>query len=219
MAAERHSASALAGIDLPPINVQSMAKRTETDPIALFAEWMAKAEASEPNEPTAMALATATAEGIPSVRIVLMRGYDERGFVFYTNTQSRKGDEIGANANAALCLHWKSLGRQVRIEGPITPVEAHEADAYFASRARGSQIGAWASEQSRPMATRLALEKRVAKFAGKFGLGKVPRPEHWSGYRVTPRHIEFWREARFRLHERIVYHRGEDGWTSQRLFP
>lgn len=196
-----------------------MAKRTKTDPIALFAEWMAKAEASEPNEPSAMALATATAEGLPSVRIVLMRGYDERGFVFYTNTQSRKGDEIGANPNAALCLHWKSLGRQVRIEGPLVPVEAHEADAYFASRARGSQIGAWASEQSRPMATRLALEKRVAKFAGKFGIGKVPRPEHWSGYRLTPRHIEFWREARFRLHERIVYHRGEDGWTSQRLFP
>lgn len=196
-----------------------MVKRTDIDPIARFAEWMAEAESSEPAEPSAMALATASAGGVPSVRMVLLRGYDERGFVFYTNTQSRKGDEIGANPHAALCLYWKSLGRQVRIEGPIAPVEAHEADAYFSSRGRGSQIGAWASDQSRPMASRRALEKRVAKFAGSFGLSKIPRPEHWSGYRVTPLQIEFWREARFRLHERVVYHRGEDGWTSQRLYP
>jgi pyridoxamine 5'-phosphate oxidase len=200
-------------------NIQNMAKRIEIDPIAHFAEWMAEAEISEPAEPSAMALATANAEGVPSVRMILLRGFDERGFVFYTNTQSRKGDDIRANPHAALCFHWKSLGRQVRVEGPIAPVEPQEADAYFASRARGSQIGAWASDQSRPMPSRRALEKRVAKFAAKFGLGKVPRPEHWAGYRVTPLHIEFWREARFRLHERVVYHRGEDGWTSQRLYP
>ncbi|MHA1536549.1 MAG: pyridoxamine 5'-phosphate oxidase [Alphaproteobacteria bacterium] len=196
-----------------------MAKPKQSDPIALFAEWLAAAEASEPAVPSAMSLATANAEGVPSIRMVLLRGLDERGFVFYTNTQSRKGEEIRANPNAALCFHWKSLGRQVRIEGPLAPVEAHEADAYFADRARGSQIGAWASDQSRPLPSRRALEKQVAKFAARFGLAKVPRPEHWSGYRVTPVHIEFWREARFRLHERIVYHRGEDGWTSQRLFP
>lgn len=196
-----------------------MVKHSDNDPIALFAEWMAKAETAEPAEPSAMALATASAEGAPSVRMVLLRGYDERGFVFYTNTQSRKGDDIRANPHAALCIHWKSLGRQVRIEGPIALVEAAEADAYFAGRGRGSQIGAWASDQSRPMASRRALEKRVAKFVAKFGLAAVPRPEHWSGYRVTPLHIEFWREAKFRLHERIVYHRGEDGWTSQRLYP
>lgn len=196
-----------------------MVKHSDNDPIALFAEWMAEAETAEPAEPSAMALATASAEGAPSVRMVLLRGYDERGFVFYTNTQSRKGDDIRANPHAALCIHWKSLGRQVRIEGPIALVEAAEADAYFAGRGRGSQIGAWASDQSRPMASRRALEKRVAKFVAKFGLAAVPRPEHWSGYRVTPLHIEFWREAKFRLHERIVYHRGEDGWTSQRLYP
>lgn len=196
-----------------------MAKRTKNDPIALFAEWLAEAEASEPAEPSAMSLATADAQGVPSVRMVLLRGLDERGFVFYTNTQSPKGEDIRANPHAALCFHWKSLGRQVRVDGPIAPVEADEADAYFASRARGSQIGAWASDQSRVMPSRRALEKRIAKFAAKFGLSKVPRPEHWAGYRVTPRHIEFWREARFRLHERVVYHRGEDGWTSQRLYP
>lgn len=196
-----------------------MVRRSENDPIALFAEWMAEAETSEPVEPSAMALATANAEGVPSVRMILLRGYDERGFVFYTNTQSRKGDEIQANPHAALCFHWKSLGRQVRVEGPIALIETHESDAYFSSRDRGSQIGAWASDQSRPMASRRALEKRIAKFVAKFGLGKVPRPEHWAGYRVTPLLIEFWREARFRLHERVVYHRGEDGWTSQRLYP
>lgn len=197
----------------------SMVKRSDTDPIALFAKWMAEAETAEPAEPSAMALATANAEGVPSVRMVLLRGFDERGFVFYTNTESPKGDDIRANPHASLCFHWKSLGRQVRIDGPVALIEAHEADAYFASRARGSQIGAWASDQSRPMPSRRALEKRIAKFAAKFGLSKVPRPEHWAGYRVTPLHIEFWREARFRLHERVVYHRGEDGWTSQRLYP
>ena len=196
-----------------------MVKRSQNDPIALFAEWMAEAETAEPAEPSAAALATASAQGVPSVRMVLLRGFDERGFVFYTNTESRKADDIRANPQAALCVYWKSLGRQVRIEGPIALVEAAEADAYFAGRGRGSQIGAWASDQSRPMASRRALEKRVAKFAAKFGLAAVPRPQHWSGYRVTPLHIEFWREARFRLHERVVYHRGEDGWTSQRLYP
>lgn len=189
------------------------------DPIARFLKTYARAKKKDPGDYTRVALATADADGRPSVRMVLLRGVDERGFVFYTNTQSRKGDDIRANPQAALCIHWKSLGRQVRIEGPIALVEAAEADAYFAGRGRGSQIGAWASDQSRPMASRRALEKRVAKFAAKFGLAAVPRPEHWSGYRVSPLHIEFWREAKFRLHERIVYHRGEDGWTSQRLYP
>jgi len=196
-----------------------MAPKTEPDPIVRFREWLAEAEQTEPTDPTAMALATATADGVPSVRMVLMRGLDERGFVFYTNLESRKGLELDANPNAALVFHWKSLGRQVRIEGPVAPVEAAEADAYFASRARGSQIGAWASDQSRPMESRRGLEKSVAKFAAKFGVSRVPRPDHWSGYRVAPAHIEFWREGRFRLHERIAYHRTDDGWTTRRLYP
>jgi pyridoxamine 5'-phosphate oxidase len=189
------------------------------EPIARFAEWLAEAEAGEPNDPSAMALATTTAEGFPSVRMVLLRGFDDRGFVFYTNLQSRKGEELAGNPRAALCFHWKSLKRQVRVEGRVELVAPEEADAYFASRARASQIGAWASDQSQPMASRFDLEKRVAKFAAKFGTGAVPRPEHWSGFRVVPEVIEFWRDRRFRLHERIVYTRSGDGWTTQRLFP
>ena len=191
----------------------------EQDPFALFRDWWEEAQKSEPADPGAMALATATADGRPSVRMVLLRGIDERGFVFYTNLESRKGGELAANPHAAVVLHWKSLGRQIRIEGPVALVSDEEADAYFASRARGSQIGAWASAQSRPMESRHGLEKSVAKFAAKFGLGKVPRPEHWSGFRIAPEHIEFWREGRFRLHERIVYHRSEAGWDTERLFP
>jgi len=196
-----------------------MAGSRDQDPIALFGEWWDEAHKSEDAEPAAVALATATTEGRPSVRMVLLRGIDERGFVFYTNLESRKGEELAANPNAALVFHWKSLGRQVRVEGAAALVAPEEADAYFASRARGSQIGAWASAQSRPMASRRGLEKSVAKFAAKFGVGKVPRPEHWSGYRIVPDHIEFWSEGRFRLHERIVYHRTETGWDTERLFP
>lgn len=196
-----------------------MAAGSEQDPFELFREWWDEAHASEPAEPSAAALATATADGRPSVRMVLIRGVDKRGFVFYTNLESRKGGELAANPHAAIVLHWKSLGRQIRIEGPVALVSKEEADAYFASRARGSQIGAWASAQSRPMESRRGLEKSVAKVAAKFGLGKVPRPDYWSGYRITPEHIEFWREGRFRLHERIVYHRNGADWDTERLFP
>ena len=196
-----------------------MAGTDERDPFDLFQEWWAEAHDMEPSEPASVALATATADGAPSVRMVLLRGLDDRGFVFYTNLESRKGLELSENPQAALVFHWKSLRRQVRVEGGAVLVEPDEADAYFASRARGSQIGAWASAQSRPMATRHGLEKSVAKYAAKFGLGKVPRPEHWSGYRVTPQRIEFWREGKFRLHERIAYQRIEGVWKTERLFP
>ena len=195
-----------------------MPAKTE-DPIATFSAWLAEAEEAEPDDATAMTLATVAPSGAPSARMVLLKGVDAGGFVFYTNTESRKGGELDATGRAALVFHWKSLGRQVRVEGPAALVAPEEADEYFASRARGSQIGAWASAQSRPMDSRRGLEKSVAKFAARFGLGKVPRPAHWSGYRITPEHIEFWREGRFRLHERIVYHRNGVGWDTERLFP
>ena len=198
-----------------------MSELKETNPFALFAEWMSEAEASEPNDPNGMALATADAMGRPSVRMVLLKGFDADGFVFYTNLNSRKGMQLAANANAALLFHWKSLRRQIRIEGPVGPVTEAEADAYFASRARQSQIGAWASEQSRPCGGRFELEKRVATYAAKFNIGKVPRPPHWSGFRVRPRYIEFWRNGAFRLHDRHAFCRTEEGeaWTMERLFP
>lgn len=191
----------------------------ENDPIRRFKEWFQEAEKSELDLPNAVALATADAAGRPSVRMVLLKDVDDRGFVFYTNFESRKGRELAANSRAALLFHWKSLHRQVRIEGPASPVSDAEADAYFATRDRGAQIGAWASEQSRVMEGRLALEKRVASFGAKFGLGKVPRPPFWSGYRVVPESIEFWSEGTFRLHERDVYGRSGDGWKIDRLFP
>ncbi len=189
------------------------------DPFALFQTWMADAEAHEPNDPNAMALATATADGRPSVRMVLLKGADEGGFVFYTNLESRKGGELADNPFAALCFHWKSLKRQIRVEGRVVPVEAAEADAYFASRARASQIGAWASSQSRPLTGRFELEKRIGEFATRFGLGKVPRPSHWSGFRLVPDRIEFWHDRPFRLHDRFVYLRKDGGWTLEHLYP
>lgn len=196
-----------------------MAQPHPSDPYALFESWFREAEAKEPNDPNAMALATADASGAPSVRMVLLKGVDSRGFVFYTNLESRKGIQLRENPRAGLCLHWKSLRRQVRAEGAVEPVDAAEADAYFATRARSSQIGAWASSQSRPLAGRFELEGRIARFTAKFGLGAIPRPPHWSGFRVLPSRIEFWEERPFRLHDRLVYHRAEAGWTTERLYP
>ena len=190
-----------------------------TDPFALFDEWMGEAEASELNDPNAMTLATATADGVPSARMVLLKGIDDRGFVFYTNLDSRKGGELTANPRAALCFHWKSLRRQVRVTGAVESVRGDEADAYFKSRPRGSRIGAWASRQSQPLASRRELIAEVARHTARFGLGEIPRPPNWSGFRVVPDTIEFWRDRPFRLHDRLVYSRVEGGWRTKRLFP
>lgn len=191
----------------------------ESEPIRRFREWLAQAEAKEPSNPSACALATVDADGQPSVRMVLLRAVDERGFVFYTNLNSRKGRDLEAQPRAALCFHWKSLDKQVRVEGPVHLVDDGEADAYFATRSRMSQIGAWASDQSQPMAGRFDLEKRVAEYTARFAVGSVPRPPRWSGYRIAPTCIEFWSEGRFRLHDRVLYRHDEDGWRSERLYP
>jgi pyridoxamine 5'-phosphate oxidase len=191
------------------------------EPFRLFAAWLADATAQEPNDPGAMALATIDAAGLPNVRMVLLKGFDPLGAVFYTNTESPKGRELDANPQAALVFHWKSKSRQVRLRGPVERVSDVEADAYFASRSRLSQIGAWASKQSTPLESRLAFEKAVALYTAKFAIGHVPRPAHWSGYRIIPMTMEFWEDRPFRLHERVEFRRAERGapWNKTRLYP
>jgi pyridoxamine 5'-phosphate oxidase len=198
--------------------------RRMTDPFALFSAWFEEATASEPNDPNAMCLATATPGAAPSARMVLLKGLDGpgvpgRGFVFYTNLDSRKGGELAANPQVALLFHWKTLGRQVRVEGRAAPVPDAEADAYYATRARMSRIGAWASRQSRPLASRDELEAAVEAFDSRFPGEDIPRPSHWSGFRVTPARIEFWRDMPFRLHERTVFEADGEGWRSGHLYP
>jgi pyridoxamine 5'-phosphate oxidase len=192
---------------------------SEADPIALFKDWFAEAVAKEANDGNAMALATVDADGMPDVRMVLLKDVDAAGFVFYTNLESAKGQELAAQPKAALLFHWKSLRRQVRVRGVVTRTTDEEADAYFATRARPAQLGAWASDQSRTLPDRLALEKKIAEVGLRFGLGKVPRPPHWSGFRIVPQSIEFWRDRPFRLHERLVFEAADGGWTTRRLFP
>jgi pyridoxamine 5'-phosphate oxidase len=204
----------------PALHIVVMIRET-ADPLALFAEWYAEAEKSEPNDPSALALATVGPDGTPSNRMVLLKGYDAEGFVFYSNYESRKGRQLLAHPKAAMLFHWKSLRRQIRLEGPVSQTTAEEADAYFATRARGSQIGAWASDQSRPLESRFALEKRVAEFGAKHLIGTVPRPPHWSGFRLQPTLIEFWQDQAFRLHDRLEYRRGsaDAPWTTRTLYP
>ena len=194
---------------------------TRSEPFQLFADWLEEARASEPNDPTAMSVATADADGLPNVRMTLLKEFDERGFVFYTNFESQKGTEILASRKAALGFHWKSLRRQVRLRGPVEVVSDEEADAYYKSRPRDSRIGAWASQQSRPLESRFALEKAVARYAAKYAIGEIPRPPYWSGFRIKPVYVEFWKDGAFRLHDRVVFRRDSeaDAWSKTRLYP
>jgi pyridoxamine 5'-phosphate oxidase len=211
--------------DSPPIEHPSWLTTgdfTEADePLRLFASWFEEAVKGEPRDPTAMALATVDADGRPNVRMVLMKGFDERGFVFYTNVDSQKGRELDASHEGALLFHWKSLNRQVRLRGPVTRVDDQEADAYFATRPRLAQIGAWASKQSAPLESRHAFEKAIALTTAKYALGTIPRPPNWTGYRLSPLAIEFWHDRPFRLHDRIEFRREAAGapWHKTRLYP
>jgi pyridoxamine 5'-phosphate oxidase len=193
----------------------------ENEPFTLFGDWLKDATASEINDPNAVALATVDEDGMPSVRMVLLKDFDERGFVFYTNFESRKGQEILGQKKAAMCFHWKSLRRQVRIRGDVEVVSDAEADAYYASRARGSRIGAWASKQSRPLEGRFALEKAVAEYTARYAIGDIPRPPYWSGFRIKPLTIEFWHDRKFRLHDRVEFRRETEdaGWNKVRMYP
>lgn len=193
----------------------------KSEPFALFDEWLADAVKTEPNDPNAVALATVDKDGLPDVRMVLLKGFDTQGFVFYTNFDSQKGTEILGSMKAAMCFHWKTLRRQVRVRGPVEIVSDEEADAYYATRPRGSRIGAWASKQSRPLESRFALEKAVAEYTARHAIGEIPRPKHWSGFRIKPTSIEFWHDRPFRLHDRVVFSREmpEGDWGKERLYP
>ncbi|WP_306887484.1 pyridoxamine 5'-phosphate oxidase [Amorphus orientalis] len=206
---------------MPPEELTSRDFSEEEDPFGLFGAWLEEATEKEINDPNAMAVATVDTDGLPDVRMVLLKGFDTQGFVFYTNFESAKGREILATGKAALLFHWKSLRRQVRVRGPVETVTEEEADAYFHSRPRGSRIGAWASKQSEPLESRFALEGAVARYTAKFGIGDIPRPPHWSGFRIKPLQIEFWHDRPFRLHDRIVFARPEigHGWSKTRLYP
>jgi pyridoxamine 5'-phosphate oxidase len=199
----------------------SMGFTERDDPFTLFAEWLKEAEAKEPNDPNAMALATVDEDGLPNVRMVLLKGFDERGLVFYTNYESQKGQEILSAMKAAVVLHWKSLRRQIRVRGLVEEVSKAEADAYFKSRPRDSRIGAWASAQSRPLEGPFALQTSVAMYAAKYAIGEVPRPPQWSGFRIQPLNIEFWHDRPFRLHDRVVFRRAtpQSAWTKAKLYP
>lgn len=189
------------------------------NPVDLFDRWFSDAKESEPGDPNAVAVATVSDDGKPSVRMVLLKDVNEDGFVFYTNLGSRKSRHMRANPNVAMCFHWKTLRRQVRVEGAVTPVADEEADAYFASRPRMSQIGAWASKQSQPLEGRFELEARIAEYTAKFNIGTVPRPGFWSGFRLVPEMIEFWQDQTFRLHDRLIYTRHGNGWSTHRIYP
>ncbi|MCP5001790.1 MAG: pyridoxamine 5'-phosphate oxidase [Hyphomicrobiales bacterium] len=191
------------------------------EPFKLFAAWLRDAESGEPNDPTALSLATVDEDGMPNVRMVLLKGFEDGGFTIYTNFESQKGRELLASKKAAMCFHWKSLRRQIRVRGHVSVVSDADADAYYATRPRGSRIGAWASKQSRPLESRFALEKAVAEYIAKYPIGDIPRPEYWSGFRLAPLSIEFWHDRKFRLHDRIVFTRESEGdeWMKTRLYP